>query len=284
MNFDEFIKKYEGKFVEYHSYGTGAQNQCVDLANAYITEVLGLKAIIGTNAQDFPSKAGNDYDWIVNTPKGLPLKGDIMIFRSADGVGHISIFIEGNLNLFTSFDQNYPTGSPCKKVRHNYRNVIGWLHPKKENMDTIPVPKNDFEKLVQKSSNYDAVCEALSYPKDTGLDTIKNAINGLKGLNTSLAKAQEEIKNREEQVSRLNTEIANLTTLLRKTEITLENQVKETQKLTTVYKTQLLEKQDLIDSIAKKLGEAKIKIAELEAKRDFTTLLKVKKFELIKWK
>lgn len=136
MTLDAFITKYEGKFVEYHSYGTGAKNQCVDLANQYIVECLGLPAIIGTNAQDFPSKAGSNYDYILNTPTGVPSKGDLVIFKSSDKVGHISIFLEGDANNFISFDQNVPIGSPCKKVAHSYINVLGWLHPKKVNMTT----------------------------------------------------------------------------------------------------------------------------------------------------
>jgi len=136
ITLDEFITKYTGKFVEYHSYGTGAVNQCVDLCNQYIVECLGLPAIIGTNAQDFPSKAGSNYDYILNTPTGIPSKGDLVIFKSADNVGHISIFIEGTATKFTSFDQNYPTGSPCKQVGHYYTNVLGWMKPKKANMTT----------------------------------------------------------------------------------------------------------------------------------------------------
>ena len=163
ISFDDFIKKYEGKFVEYHSYGTGALNQCVDLANAYITEVLGLPAIIGTNAQDFPSKASKtDYDYILNTPTGVPLKGDIMIFKSADGVGHISVFIEGNTNLFTSFDQNYPLNSPCKKVSHNYRNVLGWLHPKKETMSNIYVMKSGKTLDLNNISSMKVACDVFA--------------------------------------------------------------------------------------------------------------------------
>lgn len=138
MTLDQFIAKYKGKFVEYHSYNPNAKNQCVDLANQYIVEVLGLPAIIGTNAQDFPSKKGNNFTWIPNTPDGLPNKGDLMIFKSSDGVGHISIFIEGNLSLFKSFDQNYPTGSACSVVQHNYRNVLGWLRPLLSNQETMP--------------------------------------------------------------------------------------------------------------------------------------------------
>lgn len=137
MTLNTFITKYNGKKVEYHSYSSGALYQCVDLANQYITEVLGLPAIIGTNAQDFPTKRGQNYDWILNTPTGVPSPGDLVIFKSPDNVGHISIFIEGDANSFKSFDQNYPSGSPSKIVTHNYNNVIGWMHPRKETMSDL---------------------------------------------------------------------------------------------------------------------------------------------------
>lgn len=157
MTLDQFIKKYTGKFVEYHSFDPAAKFQCVDLANIYIVEVLGYTPIIGTNAQDFPNKAGKEFNYILNTPAGVPNKGDLVIFKSADNVGHISIFLQGSTSLFTSFDQNYPTGSPCKTVQHNYRNVLGWLQPKKESMtDTIAVEKKVFEELVAKSSRADS--------------------------------------------------------------------------------------------------------------------------------
>jgi hypothetical protein len=213
MTLSEFVKKYENRFIEYHSYGTGAQFQCVDCVNQYITEVLGLQAIIGTNAQDFPSKASPaDYDYILNTPLGVPEAGDIMIFKSADNVGHISIFVEGNTNLFTSFDQNYPTGSPCKKVNHNYRNVLGWLHPKKEPMaDTITIPKNTFEELVTKSTKYDEFVNKgfsnvnqvteLCKQKDDEIKNLRNKIKELEALpdgNLYLNKYENEKKAKED--------------------------------------------------------------------------------------
>ena len=137
LSLSQFVAKYSGKFVEYHSFDPRAKFQCVDLANAYIVEALGLTPIIGTNAQDFPSKKGKEWEYILNTPTGLPQKGDLMIFKSADGVGHISIFLEGNLNLFKSFDQNYPTGSACKTVQHNYKNVLGWMRPVKSTQGSM---------------------------------------------------------------------------------------------------------------------------------------------------
>jgi hypothetical protein len=44
ISLDDFIEKYNGKFVEYHSYGTGALNQ-IDkhLANKYNISICHLK-------------------------------------------------------------------------------------------------------------------------------------------------------------------------------------------------------------------------------------------------
>jgi low affinity Fe/Cu permease len=194
MTVDEFVAKYTNKFVEYHSYGTGALYQCVDLANQYITEVLGLPAIIGTNAQDFPSKAGSNYSWIVNTPAGVPLKGDIIIFRSADNIGHISIYVEGGTSLFTSFDQNYPIGSPCKLVSHNYRNVIGWLHPKQKPMsDTITIEKKVFENLVTKSTKYDEFVSIGYEDVNKVTKKVSNLENDLESEKVSKEQAQKEL-------------------------------------------------------------------------------------------
>jgi hypothetical protein len=290
MGLQEFIAKYTGKFVEYHSYGTGALYQCVDLINQYITEYLKLPAIIGTNAQDFPSKASKtDYDYILNTPTGVPEPGDIVIFKSADGVGHISIFVEGNANLFTSFDQNYPTGSPCKLVSHNYRNVLGWLHPKKDPMsDTMLIEKKDFDKLMANSLDRDSLCEYLGYPKDTSLETLKNAIAGIKSrasdMERQLASANAEVANRKEQVSRLEADIANWKNLLKTSEDKLNSATSQYKKLTEEWKGQLEAKQTELDGLAKKLGEANIALAECQSKRDYFSVIKFGDLELIKWK
>jgi hypothetical protein len=137
MTFDDFITKYNGQFLEVA--GTpDAQNQCTDLANGYIRDVLGLPIIEWTNAKDFPSKAGSNYDWILNTPDGVPQKGDLVIWDERIGInGHIAIFIEGDTNRFTSFDENWPVGSPCKVVEHNWSCVSGWLHPIVQTSDAL---------------------------------------------------------------------------------------------------------------------------------------------------
>ena len=153
QTFDEFIATWTGKPCEVAG-SANAKNQCVDLVNAYIRDVLNLPIIEWTNAQDFPSKAGDKYEWIPNTPKGVPAKGDIMVWKSKDNVGHIGVFIEpiatSPLTKFNSFDQNWPTGSTCHVQAHTYTtsvgtDVIGWLR-KVAIIDPVPhteEPMND---------------------------------------------------------------------------------------------------------------------------------------------
>ncbi len=158
MNLDGFIAKYNGKFVE--AGGTSnALNQCVDLVNQYIDEVLHLPKILWTNAVDFPSKIGTDYDYIKNTPTGVPQKGDFVIWGGT--YGHIGIFIEGDTNSFRSFDENYPTGSPSVVVNHNYNNVLGWMHPKvtPQATDALAVCMTDREKFWKERDEYKAKYE-----------------------------------------------------------------------------------------------------------------------------
>jgi len=126
MTFTELMSILNGEYKE--TAGTTAKNQCVDLANAYIKHVLGFPIIEYTNAKDFPSKAGDKYEYILNTPTGVPHEGDLVIWGGT--YGHISIFIEGDQNRFSSFDENWPTGSPCHVQEHNYDNVLGWLRCK----------------------------------------------------------------------------------------------------------------------------------------------------------
>ncbi len=164
MTLQEFQNKYLGKQVEFHSYGSGAQNQCIDLSNQYIKEVLGLTPIIGTNAKDVGSKFNKDqFDWIVNTPEAIIQRGDIPVWNGnvGGGAGHIAIALEGGINSFKSLDQNWSQVERVTLENHNYNNVIGWLRPKGGvAVDNISIPKKTFEELVGKSTKYDNFAKA----------------------------------------------------------------------------------------------------------------------------
>ena len=139
MSFDEFISKYSGRFVNYDGkYGY----QCVDLIRQYCKEVIGVEgytAIPQTGAaksifNNFPNAGNKYFTKILNSPTNAPQKGDIVFWGTylfvTGWAGHTGVCSESNVMNFISFDQNYPTGQPCKFVKHSYKGVLGWLTPK----------------------------------------------------------------------------------------------------------------------------------------------------------
>jgi len=145
---DNFAKNTIGLCIDQdNAFGC----QCVDLMHLYIDLVLGVprsshnirgnalplynslpkSKIINHGArvvrlEKIPYKAGN-----------LPIKGDIIFYSHADGIGHVGIFLEGDSNFFTGLDQNWintdlSKGSPAAVVEHRYIDqytVVGWLRP-----------------------------------------------------------------------------------------------------------------------------------------------------------
>jgi len=180
MTIQEFFNKWTGEYCEVA--GSSAKNQCVDLVNAYIRDVLGLPIIEWTNAVDFPSKVGDKYDYILNTPTNIPEKGDIVVWSGK--IGHIAIFIEGNANRFKSFDQNYPTGSPCHAQEHTYANILGWLRRK-----PISTPPEN--------GNQPAITDQTKIPQIDNMEVqqIRSVINDLRRDNDSYQTANKEQAN-----------------------------------------------------------------------------------------
>jgi len=134
MTFDEFVKKYLGKGIDYDGNG---KYWCVDLYRQYCKEVLNIpqSPLVQGAFNIWETYLKEYFDPISNTPQGVPIKGDIVIWNKnvGGGYGHVGIFIEGNASKFKSFDQNWPVGSLCKIVDHQYTNVIGWLKSKEKN-------------------------------------------------------------------------------------------------------------------------------------------------------
>lgn len=134
---DQFIAKWNGKGIDWdQQFGF----QCVDLYRQYVKEVLGFPqspAVRGAvNVWD--TYLPEYFDRIPNTPTGVPQKGDIVIWGTGAGsYGHIAVCVSANTSSFTSFDQNWPVGSLCHLQNHNYSNVLGWLHPKGNQMGVI---------------------------------------------------------------------------------------------------------------------------------------------------
>lgn len=107
-----------------------------DLVNKWST-TLGYQPFGGLYASGIYNQPQGNYSQIPNSPTAVPQAGDIIVWnnRYGGGFGHTGIATgEGDTNYFVSFDQNYPTGSPSKPVRHSYDGVIGWLRPNKLNV------------------------------------------------------------------------------------------------------------------------------------------------------
>ena len=143
MTLQQFITKYNGKKVDWdNAYG----GQCVDLFRFYVHEVLNLpqpKPVVGaadfwTN-YDIDQNLKNNFEKILNTPVNVPKAGDVMIWskKAGGGFGHVGVFIEGDVNRFKSFDQNWRALNVSEPTEHNYTNVLGWLRPREETMSDL---------------------------------------------------------------------------------------------------------------------------------------------------
>lgn len=183
LTLEEFKNKYLGKQVEFHSYGAGAFNQCVDLVNAYINECLDNNTkdyteIIGTDAKDFNTKYDKeDFYWVPNTPNGVPWAGDIPVWNGkvGKGAGHVAVCVEkGNTNNFKSIDQNWSQKEKVTEEIHNYNNVSGWLRP------VGSKPKDDCEDIKKQLSD-------MRDSRDKWRDTAKIHEGNLVGLNSQVS-------------------------------------------------------------------------------------------------
>lgn len=144
--FDNFIKKYNGKAVDFDGrYG----DQCVDLFRQYCKEVLGLeKQPVGVGgAKDFWTNFHrdpalyNNFKLIPNTPMFIPRKSDVMIWgRSYGPYGHIAVITEAGLMTFKAFSQNDPAGTKSHIKKYNYKNVLGVLRPRTHIKTILEIP------------------------------------------------------------------------------------------------------------------------------------------------
>ncbi len=138
MTFDKWVKENLGKGIDYDgTYGV----QCVDLAKHYIKNVLGVTPQSIGNAIEYYNKRKTseyltkNFKWIDNTAEFIPKKGDLCVFTSKSGNGHISVATgEGTTSYFYSYDQNFPKAKhePMTKIKHSYTSFLGVLRPKKK--------------------------------------------------------------------------------------------------------------------------------------------------------
>lgn len=170
MNFDEWVKKYNGKSTDYDGV---SEVQCVDLVKTYLKSVFGISAGAWGNAKDYwlnfnaHSALVKNFTKIRNTPELVFNKGDIVVFNTKIGqYGHIAVATgEGNTSYFYSYDQNW-NGKPMKKVKHDFKAVYGCLRPKNlENIVDPPTIKTGTYTLTNVRGIYKSVGAASGRKK-----------------------------------------------------------------------------------------------------------------------
>lgn len=182
---DQFFGKYDQKFIDFDG---NASFWCVDLYRQFVRESLNLpQSPTVSGAKDIWTTYLTEYfDRIENTKTNCPIKGDIVIWGSGLSVdGHVAICKDGTLMQFTSFDQNWPVGSPCHFVPHNYNGVLGWLRVK----PIVPPYNCDREK---------AEIEALKLGQS---EVIKQAVESALSLERQSWRSQLDLAN--QTISRL---------------------------------------------------------------------------------
>jgi len=187
------------KQIEYHSFNPNAVFQCTDLANDYIDKVWGLKAIIGTDAKDFPEKRTQGMEYVINTVDYLPEAGELAVWSAKVGgfAGHIAVVLKKGLQAtFQSLDQNWSKPLFITKENHSYTNVRGFIRKKESMPATDPLKEclSQHSKLVTEATKKDKTIDGLELE-------VFNKETEIKGLKASLEETSDQITTLGKQVS-----------------------------------------------------------------------------------
>jgi hypothetical protein len=134
MTLEEFIKKYNGKKVDYdNAYGA----QCVDLFRQYAKEALGIKEHTGPcatsgGAKDLfldYSKMPIEKKYFIRSTQKNWIPGDVLIWDQSptNKYGHVAIFLAKLGNSLLVFEQNGITQAGAEIQVRTRDNLLGYL-------------------------------------------------------------------------------------------------------------------------------------------------------------
>lgn len=129
---DRFYARTNGQRI--NSCG-GIMGQCVAGSQSYTNVELGIggcPAFPVAAAKDMFGTRTDAFDWVRNTPEGIPPRGSIIVFdgRMGMGYGHTGVVVSANINTVSVYQQNDPLSSGMHVKTYNYNCVIGWGIPK----------------------------------------------------------------------------------------------------------------------------------------------------------
>ena len=209
MTVFDFEAKYNGQPIDFDMW---FGDQCVDLMNQYLQDVCGItnpmQAFPGDTAYDIYQNANDArFDKIDNNPDDpnqIPSPGAIIFWKAnVSGVtgdaGHVAVWLRGNVgeNKFTSFDQNYPTGSLCHDQDHTYDGVAGWLQLKTQDTNDVNQLKDDLLKAnTVKDQFYNQLQTALH---DKSL--LQDQVTTLTQQNTQLQTEKQQLRDANDKIT-----------------------------------------------------------------------------------
>ena len=252
MTLNDFILRWNGKYVDTDNAYSA---QCMDLMHQYCVEILGigdLSVLAASSAKvvfdTFPTIKGHEFfEQIINTPEGIPHEGDIVFWGNAP-YGHVAVFIEGDTNSFRSFDQNYPTGSPCHIQGHTYSSVVGWLRVKQDSQQA------ELTKIrTERDRNWDwfvAICTALGV--GANVDAAVNEAKKLVGNDDLLVQRDKQITEANAHISDLQAQYTDKSQTLKDAQdqiTTLTIEVGNTQKTVDTLTQQTKEDQEALQKL-----------------------------------
>lgn len=127
-----FVRYHNRRFLflngQFGENSSGAQ--CVNVANEWAHK-LHLPGFEG-NAVDFLDQERAGWRLVMNEPANIPVRGSLVMFEgqeTAGPAGHVDVFLWGDALSFEGFDQNWPEGAPCLRVKHDYNSVVAWFEP-----------------------------------------------------------------------------------------------------------------------------------------------------------
>ena len=137
MNVEEFVKKYNGKKIDFDGvYGA----QCVDLFRQFVKECLGISEHTGVCATTGGAKdLFLDYDkmpiekkYFLRMKNKGNIPGDILIWDSSEKnkYGHVAIYLGKLNNDFIVFEQDGFKQDGAKINLRSKTNLLGFLRKK----------------------------------------------------------------------------------------------------------------------------------------------------------
>jgi hypothetical protein len=262
MTLDNFVKTYLGKKVDFDGYYGG---QCVDLFRQYVKDVLDKPQPKGVQgAKDFwknystDANLKNNFTKIANTPEAVPQKGDVIIWDSWTGndFGHVAIFLDGDVNSFTSLDQNYPTLSKVTKTKHNYTipKVLGWLRPKVDvNTEMLKDTVIDFDD-GEKNRHTVGWYVAEWYGEKQRADKLVKE-------NAELVKEMDKLRSENKSLRETNAKLSTENTEITGKNISFMNEITNLNKKIEEEHLQTMEYKNALDEAMKEVEKLKISLA-----------------------